>query len=73
MFPMPARVHDFVVCCKSCEENIAAPVETLPASWIVAHCPLCGENRRYLPNEVFRERLSWKLMKKAARSVGRRA
>lgn len=71
MFGAPAGTHDFVIHCKVCEENIPAPVETMPASWIVAHCPLCGEDRRYLPNEVFRGRLSWKLLKKPVQSVGK--
>jgi hypothetical protein len=40
-------------------ESIAAPVETLPDSWIIAPCPLCKEERRYFPAEIFRGRLSW--------------
>ena len=31
-----ARWRDFVVRCKGCGEDIPAPVETLPASWIAA-------------------------------------
>ena len=72
MFSVPSSpLHDFIVCCKACGENIPAPVETLPAFWIITHCPLCGEDRRYLSNDIFRGRLSWKLMKKPVRSVGR--
>ena len=33
----------------------------MPDRWIVAVCPLCGENRRYLPTEIFRGRISWEL------------
>lgn len=65
----PARLHDFVVRCKHCGENIPAPVQTMPASWIIARCPLCATDRRYLPDEIFRGRLSWKL-KKPPQSVG---
>jgi len=39
-------------------KNIAAPVETMPDTWIIHTCPLCGERRRYLPAEIFRGRLS---------------
>jgi hypothetical protein len=57
----PLRV---VVRCKGCGENIPAPVETMPAQPIAATCPLCGEQRRYLPSQVFQGRLSWRLLKK---------
>src|SRR5580693_5401270 len=56
-----AFVCDFAVRCKGCGESIPAPVQTLPSSWIVAGCPLCHEERRYLPDEIFRGRLSHKL------------
>jgi hypothetical protein len=59
--PEPARVCDFTVRCKGCGQNIPAPVRTLPDTWIVAQCPLCGERRRYLPSEIFRGRLSQRL------------
>lgn len=36
-------------------------VQTMPDTWIVAECPLCGERRRYLPTDIFRGRLSQKL------------
>ena len=54
----PARLCDFTVRCKRCAQNVPAPVGTLPDSWIIAKCPLCGEKRRYLPSEIFRGRLS---------------
>jgi hypothetical protein len=53
MFPAAESRHDFVIRCKGCSESIPAPVKTLPASWIVAKCPLWGEHRRYIPSEVF--------------------
>jgi hypothetical protein len=59
--PPSTGVCDLTVCCKRCGQNIPAPVETMPDSWIVAHCPLCGEKRRYLPSEIFRGRISWEL------------
>jgi len=56
---LPAsRVCDYTVRCKGCGENIPAPVETMPDTWIVAECPLCGARRRYLPPDIFRGRLS---------------
>lgn len=55
------RLCDFTIRCKGCGENIPAPVATMPDSWIIAECPLCGERRAYLPPEIFRGRLSHKL------------
>ena len=72
MFQGPSSQRDFVVRCKRCGENVPAGVETLPASWIAAQCPLCGEHRRYLPTEVFQGRVSYALLKKPARSVEQR-
>jgi ribosomal protein S27E len=72
MFQGPSNSRAFVIHCKGCGENIAAPVETLPSSWIAVKCPLCGDHRRYLSNEIFQGRLSWKLMRKPAKSVGGR-
>lgn len=65
-------IHPFVSACKGCQQNIPAPVQTLPDSWIVAECPLCGENRRYLPADIFRGRLSHDLQMKALRISDRR-
>jgi len=61
VFNLPApRLCHFTIRCKACGENVPAPVLTLPDSWIVAECPLCGTKRRYLPPEIFRGNLSWK-------------
>jgi hypothetical protein len=71
MFNLPAaRLCDFAVRCKGCGESVPAPVQTMPDSWIVAQCPLCGEKRRYLPNEIFRGRLSQQLDRKQVRPAG---
>lgn len=49
-------------------ENIPAPVETMPDTWIVADYALCGGRRRYLPPDIFRGRLSYRLRKKPVQS-----
>jgi hypothetical protein len=68
MFQGPAsRICNFVITCKRCRENIAAPVETMPDGWIIHTCPLCGERRRYLPAEIFKGRLSYKVKKLGVR------
>lgn len=70
MFNLPeARLCDFTIHCKKCGENIPAPVATMPDSWIVARCPLCGEIRHYLPSEIFRGELSYKLGPRRPRPV----
>jgi hypothetical protein len=69
MFQGPPNQTAFVIRCKGCAENIPAPVETLPASWIAAKCPLCGEHRRYLPTEIFQGRLSYALLRRPVRSA----
>lgn len=61
--PDTARLP-FVIACKGCQRHIPAPVETLPSTWIIATCPLCGEQRRYLPADIFQGRVSAALMKK---------
>jgi len=58
-----------VVQCKSCHENIPAPVESMPAQPIAAKCPLCHEQRRYLPSEVFLGRLSHRMIRKPVRTA----
>ena len=50
VFNLPeARLFDYTISCKGCGENIQAPVETIPPSWIFANCPLCADSRLYLP------------------------
>ena len=66
----PKRLCDYVVRCKGCHQNVPAPVGTMPDTWIVARCPLCGEKRRYLPSEIFKGKLSPNLGPKPVRSAG---
>jgi len=62
MFNIPDhRLCDFTVRCKGCGQNIPAPVNTIPDSWIATICPLCHARRAYLPSEIFRGRLSARL------------
>jgi len=68
MFHAPSGLYPFVVACKECRRNIPAPVETLPDSWIIAKCPLCEEQRRYLPTDIFQGRLSHELIGKFRRA-----
>jgi hypothetical protein len=73
MFHGPTSgIHPFVILCKGCEQNIPAPVQTMPDTWIVAVCPRCGEKRRYLPADIFRGRLSHDLLAKLPRIADRR-
>jgi len=37
-----------------------ARVLTMPDDWVIEVCPFCAERRRYLPQEIFRGRLSHK-------------
>jgi len=46
------RGTHYVVSCKRCQRHIPA-AEGFPADNIVVACPLCGELRRYRPNEVY--------------------
>src|ERR1017187_3928789 len=44
-----------------CVRRWPLPVQTMPDTWIVTECPLCGQRRRYLPTDIFRGHLSHKL------------
>ena len=68
MFHSPIVQHNFLVRCKKCGENIPATVQTLPAQPIAVKCPLCNENRQYLPSDVFKGRLSYLLVQKVSRA-----
>lgn len=59
----------FVIECEGCHQRIAAPVETLPGSWIATCCPLCGVYRAYLPDEIFQGELSMELLRKPVQSA----
>ncbi len=63
-----SRLCDYAIRCKGCGETVPAPVETMPDSWIIAQCPLCGERRYYLPPDIFQGRLSHRLKRKPVQS-----
>jgi len=63
-----SRLCHFTMRCKGCGENIPAPVRTMPDTWIAADCPLCGERRAFLPPDIFRGRLSFRLNRKPVKS-----
>jgi hypothetical protein len=65
-------VHPFVIVCKGCQQNIPAPVQTMPDSWIIADCTLCGAKRRYLPADIFQGGLSHDLLANSLRVTDRR-
>jgi hypothetical protein len=69
MFQGPESSKRVVVHCKGCGENIPAPVEKVPSQPVAARCPLCDEHRRYLPSEVFLDRLSHLMIRKPVRSA----
>jgi RNase P subunit RPR2 len=60
----------FVVRCKRCRRDVLAGIKEFPPQSIVVICPLCGEQRRYRPSEVFLDRPNH-LMAKQARAVMR--
>jgi hypothetical protein len=62
-------ICDFVIRCKGCETSVPAPVRTLPDTWIVVTCPVCGAREQYLSTEIFRGRVSFDLLKKPACSA----
>jgi hypothetical protein len=50
-FPIVER-RQFVVTCKRCSRAVPAGVKEFPFQSIVVPCPLCGEQRKYLPSEI---------------------
>jgi hypothetical protein len=71
MFGIPrSGIYPFVIVCKRCKQNIPAPVETMPDTWIIADCPLCGASRRYLPADIFQGRISHDLLVKPGFQIG---
>ena len=55
----------FVVECKRCRRDIPAGVKEFPFQPLVVTCPLCGEQRRYLPSEVLLGRPNHLIAKQA--------
>jgi Zn finger protein HypA/HybF involved in hydrogenase expression len=51
-FVMQER-KQFVVNCKDCRRDVPSGVKEFPFKSIAVTCPLCKEQRRYLPSEVF--------------------
>ena len=45
--------RQFVVTCKGCRRDVPSGVKEFPFKSIMVACPLCGEQCRYLPSEVF--------------------
>jgi hypothetical protein len=53
MFPTASGRKSFVVTCKRCRRDVPSGRDEFPFQSITVACPLCGEQRRYLPSEVF--------------------
>jgi len=53
MFPTPSGRKTYVVTCKRCRRDVPSGLREFPFQSITIECPLCGEQRRYLPSEVF--------------------
>lgn len=53
MFQGPTNRKQFVVACKRCRRDVPTGVSEFPFQSITVECRLCGEQRRYLPSEVF--------------------
>ena len=43
----------FLVQCRQCQREVPAGVKEFPFKSIAVTCPLCSEQRQYLPSEVF--------------------
>jgi len=55
----------FVVTCKRCRRDVPAGVKEFLFQSIEVTCPLCGEQRRYLPSEVLLGRSNHQVVKQA--------
>ena len=60
----------FVIECKRCRRDVPAGVKDFPFKSIVVACPLCGDQRQYLPSEVLLGRPNH-LVAKQARAEAR--
>lgn len=67
-FLTPTR-KQFVVTCKRCRRDVPSGVGEFPFRSIAVTCPLCGEQRKYLPSDVFLG-LQNHLVSKQARAGG---
>ena len=61
-----------VVCCKKCGHDVLAGTESFPANSIFVVCSLCGEKRRYLPQEVIHGRPHFVIRRKPSRHLPQR-
>lgn len=43
----------FVVECKRCRRDVPTGTKEFPFQSLIVKCPLCDEEQRYLPSEVF--------------------
>jgi hypothetical protein len=59
----------FVVQCKGCQRDVSAGVKDFPFRSIVVNCSLCGDQRQYLPSEVFLGRPNHLVAKQARPGV----
>jgi hypothetical protein len=59
----------FIIECKRCQCGVPAGIREFPFQSIVVTCPLCGEQRRYLPSEILLGRPNH-LVAKQARAAG---
>ena len=70
MFQGPAARKSFLVVCKRCCRDVPAGPDQFPAQSIIVTCCLCGEQRRYLPSEVFLGRPNHLVAKLARKNRG---
>jgi hypothetical protein len=45
--------NQFVVECKRCRRDVSAGVKDFPFQSLLVACPLCDDQQRYLPSEIF--------------------
>ena len=53
MFEVTTNRKQFAVTCKRCQRDVPTGVSDFPFRSITVECCLCGEQRCYLPSEVF--------------------
>jgi len=53
VFQEPANRKQFVVTCKRCRSDVPTGLKEFSFQSVVVECQVCGEQRRYLPSEVF--------------------
>jgi endogenous inhibitor of DNA gyrase (YacG/DUF329 family) len=53
MFGQVSNRKIFVVRCKRCQRDVPSGADAFPFQSVAVNCPLCGEQRRYRPSDVF--------------------